>query len=83
MAFALPRVRDDGTLVTLALVNCSIDRQNPVSVCLRGVPADVKTAVWHQPEVGPVEIRLERLDEDVKLRLPRIGAWACGYLVFR
>ena len=83
MAFVMPRVRADGTLATLAIVNASIDRQDPVVVRLRGVPADVKTAVWHQPEVGPVEIRLERLDEDVKLRLPRIGAWACGYLVFR
>ena len=83
MAFVMPRVRADGALVTLAVVNCSIDRQDPVVVRLRGVPADARTAVWHQPEVGPVEIRLERLSEDVKLRLPRIGAWECGYLVFR
>ena len=82
MTFALPRVRNDGTLATLALVNASIDRQDPVVVRLRGVPADVKTAVWHQPEAADVELALERRDGDAWVRLPRIGAWACGYLEF-
>ena len=82
MTFALPRVRNDGTLATLALVNASIDRQDPVVVRLRGVPADVKTAVWRQPEAADVELALERRDGDARGRLPRIGAWACGYLEF-
>ena len=80
MAFALPRVRDDGTLVTLALVNCSIDRQDPVAVRLRGVPAAATAAMWHQPEAEPVELGVERCGGEVRVRLPRIGAWACGYL---
>ena len=83
MAFVLPRVRDDGTLVTLALVNASIDRQDPVAVRLRGVPATATAAVWHQPEAKPVELAVERRGGDVRVRLPRIGAWACGYLEFR
>jgi hypothetical protein len=40
-AFAMPRVRDDGSLATVAIVNASIDRQEPVTVCLRGVPAEI------------------------------------------
>ena len=83
MVFALPRVRDDGTLVTLALVNCSIDRQDPVSVRLRGVPAAATAATWHQPEAKNVELALERRDGDTLVSLPRIGAWACGYLEFK
>ena len=83
MAFAMPRVRGDGTLVTLALVNASIDRLVPVTVRLRGVPATAKTAVWHQPEAEPVAIAFERRGGEAHVRLPRIGAWECGYLDFR
>lgn len=80
--FALPRVRADGSLATLALVNASIDRQDPVLVRLRGVPSGVRTAVWHQPEAAPVEIPLDRANAggEARVRLPRIGAWKCGYL---
>ena len=82
MAFAMPRVRDDGTLVTLALVNASIDRQDPVVVRLRGVPADVKVALWHQPEAACAEMTVARRAGEALVRLPRIGAWECGYLSF-
>ena len=83
MAFVMPRVKADGTLVSVAIVNASIDRQDPVVIRLRGVPANVKTAVWHQPEAEPVEIGLARCGGDANLRLPRIGAWECGYLLFK
>lgn len=82
-AFVMPRVCDDWTLATLAVVNTSIDRQDPVVVRLRGVPADAKTAVWRQPEADDVEIVLARDGKDVRVRLPRIGAWECGYLSFK
>ena len=82
-AFAMPRVRADWTLATVAIVNASIDRQEPVTVRLRGVPAEAKTAVWHQPEAEDVVIALVREGANVRVRLPRIGAWACGYLSFK
>ena len=82
-AFVQPRVRADGTLATVALVNASIDRQDSVSVCLRGVPPDAKTAVWHQPESADADITLARDGDAIRLRLPRMGAWDCGYLSFR
>ncbi len=83
MSFAMPRVRDDGTLATLAMVNCSIDRQEPVEVVLRGVRDGVAKAVWREPECEPVEIPLVRECGAVWLTLPRISAWACGYLDVR
>ena len=83
MLLVMPRVRADGTLATLALVNASIDRQDPVVVRLRGVPEDVKTVVWRQPEAADVELALKRRDGEAVARLPRIGAWACGYLDFK
>ena len=82
MCFALPRVRDDGTLVTLALVNMSIDRQESVSVRLRGVPSDRMTAVWRTPESEPLVLPLERRRADVQLNIPRLGAWECGFVEF-
>ena len=83
MAFVMPRVKEDGTLVSVAFVNASIDRQDPVAVRLRGVQTNVQVAVWHQPEAEPVEIGLVRCGGDVRVRLPRIGAWECGYLIFK
>jgi hypothetical protein len=80
MAFAMPRVRDDGTLATLALVNCSIDRQEPVEVLLRGVREGVEKAVWHEPESAPIELQIRREGKFARLRLPRMAAWSCGYV---
>ena len=82
MAFAMPNVKPDGTLATLAVVNASIDRQEPVAVRLRGVPATAKKAVWRVPE-GPVQdVVLERTGTETRAVLPRLGAWQCGYLSF-
>ena len=83
MAFAMPRVRDDGTLATLALVNASIERQEPVEVVLRGVRDGVSKAVWREIESAPVEIPLHHDGSSARLRLPRLGAWSCGYLDVR
>ncbi len=80
MAFVVPRVREDGTLVTVAVVNASIDRQDPVTVRLRGVSAGVTAAWWCIPETEPVALTIVRDGADVRVRLPRIGAWECGYL---
>ena len=81
-AFVMPRVRDDLTLVTVAFVNCSIDRQEPVGVRLRGVPASATTAVWHLPESDSLRLPLTRVGSFARVTLPRIGAWECGYLSF-
>ena len=80
MAFVVPRVRGDGTLATVAVINASIDRQDPVGVRLRGVQTVATTAWWHMPEAVPVALPIVRDGADVRVRLPRIGAWRCGYL---
>ena len=82
-AFAMPRVKDDLTLVSVALVNCAIDRQDPVGVRLRGVPERTKAAVWHLPESDPVQLPFVREGSLARITLPRMGAWECGYLTFR
>ncbi len=82
MSFAMPRVREDGTLATLALVNASIDRQAPVDVRLRGVPPTAATALWHQPGAEAVKVEIRRADGAARVLIPRMGAWECGYLSF-
>ena len=83
MAFVVPRVKDDGSLATLALVNASIDRQDPVEVFLRGVDERVTKATWHEPERAPAELPVVRDGAFVRVRLPRLAAWSCGYLDVR
>lgn len=82
MSFVMPRVGEKGELMTVAVVNTSIDRQDPTFVRLRGVPLGVQSAIWHQPEAQPIQIPLVRTGTEVRLLLPRIGAWECGYLSF-
>lgn len=83
MAFVLPRVHDDWTLATVVVIDASIDRQEPVTVRLRGVPPEAKMAVWHQPEIEDAEIALVRERGSVRAQLLRIGVWSCGYLSFK
>lgn len=82
MSFVMPRVGEKGELMTVAIVNTSIDRQEPTFVRLRGVPLGVQSATWYQPEAHPIQIPLVRTGTEVRLLLPRIGAWECGYLSF-
>ena len=79
-AFVLPRVREDLSLVTLAVVNASIDRQESVRLRLRGVSPDVTCVTWHEPESMPIRLQVEHAGEFACVRIPRMGAWACGYL---
>ncbi len=83
MAFVMPRMREDGTMATLALINTSIDRQDAVDVLLRYVDESAEFAIWHQPEHKPLSIPIKREGATVRLTLPRIGAWECGYLSFK
>ena len=79
MAWVLPRVTDGWTLRTLAVVNASIDRQDPVGMRLRGVPDGAK-ALWHTPESSAAELSIVRDGGLSCVVLPRLGAWQCGYL---
>ncbi len=78
MLWVMPRVTDDGSLKTLAVVNASIDRIDSVGVRLRGVKA--RTVRWHAPGSEPVELPVEHRDGFAHVVLPRIAGWSCGYL---
>jgi len=80
--FAMPHCLPDGTLKTVAILNASNDRQDPLSVTVRGVPSSVTEAIWRMPEGPIVRLPLVRTNEVTTLILPRVGAWECGYLAF-
>ena len=80
MAFAMPRVRSDGTLATVAILNASIDLQDSVRVRLRGVPSAVTTGVWWALHEKPVTLQIERQGSDAVVTVPALAAWNCGWL---
>jgi len=80
MAFAMPRVRSDGTLATLAIMNASIDLQEPVRIRLRGVPSNVTSGVWWALHEKPVTLQIERQGLDAVSTVPALAAWNCGWL---
>ncbi|MBO7721240.1 MAG: hypothetical protein J6T01_02430 [Kiritimatiellae bacterium] len=80
MAWVMPRVAPDGALKTVAVVNASIDRQEPVAVKLRG--AGGARIFWRTPE-GSRELRVAGCASAVEVELPRIGAWQCGFIEVR
>lgn len=78
--FAMPRCLPDGMLRSVALINCSNDRQDPLVVVLRGVPENASSAIWRPSEGDPVSLPVVCKDGVTSVTLPRIGAWECGYL---
>ena len=79
MAWTMPRVGEDGELRTVAVINCSIDVQDPVAVRLRGVPADANVA-WVPLHGERAALAVVREGAEAVITLPAVGAWDCGYL---
>jgi len=80
VGLVMPRVADDGTLRSVALVNARIDAQKPVRIRLRGVPPKATSAVWHALRESPCPLRLEREGGDAIVTIPALSAWSCGWL---
>lgn len=83
-----PRVTASGELKAVAVVNAMIDVSPPVRLHLRGIPAACATATW-TPLSGSfgldeVALPVDRSADDGEPRvtLPKLDAWACGYLSF-
>ena len=81
-SFVQPRVRKDGSLASVVFVNASIGETWPVRMRLRGVPADVKKAVWSSFDAQDVSLDVTRDGGDAIVTLPRVPGWNGGYLFF-
>lgn len=82
VALVIPRVKADGTLRTVMMMNCRIDTQKPVRLRLRGVPHDAAFAEWRAFHNAPTRLPLVRQGSDALVTLPAIAAWNAGYLIF-
>lgn len=80
VGLVVPRVDKAGALRSVALFNCRIDRQEPVRLRLRGVPADVRVGVWHAFRGEPTALPLTREGSEARVTLPAISAWNGGWL---
>ena len=80
VGLVIPRVSADGKLRCVAFVNARIDRQGPLRMRLRGVPAETKSSVWHSFHESPVCVPVERVGGEAVVSIPRLSAWNCGWL---
>ena len=81
-SFVQPRVRPDGTLASVVLINGSVGVTPPVKMRLRGIPAGVTRAVWASFDAEDVALTLTREGGDALVTLPPVPAWTGGYLFF-
>ena len=79
----MPRVKPDGTLVTVAVVNTTIGESAPTRFAIRGVPPHVEKAVWHPLDGRPVDCALVRKDGTAVVTIPSLGGWSAGWLDLR
>ena len=80
VGLVVPWVTSDGVLRSVAFVNARIDVQKPLRVRLRGVPADVKSAMWRAMHGIRVDLALERDGADAFATIPALAAWSCGWI---
>ena len=78
--YMLPRVGADGALRTVALVNGTVTRQGPVTVDLRGLPADGIKVVWREMSGPVLTLPTERHGDETRVTVPSVAAWNGGYL---
>ena len=80
-SFLQPRVRKDGSLCSVVLVNTTIGETSPVRLRLRGIAADVKEAVWAAFDSKDVLLPVVREGGEAVVTIPSVSAWNGGYLM--
>lgn len=75
----VPHATEKGLLRTVALLNTRIDVQGPVMLRLRGVPQGAKV-VWREMRRPAVNLPVTREGGVVRVTIPEISVWNCGYL---
>ncbi len=75
----VPHVTASGALRTVALLNTRIDAQGPVTLRLRGVPANA-TLTWRALRCAPLPLTVTRTGDVVRVTIPEIKAWNGGFI---
>ena len=79
IGIVVPRVAPDGTLRSVAMLNARIDRQGPVRLRLRNVPAASGFA-WHEMRGKSVNLPVSFEGTDCLVEIPGLSAWNWGWL---
>ena len=84
VGLVIPRVRENGDLKTVALVNTRIDAQEDIRIRLSGLPGNTpKYAIWREMKKKPVKLRLEHSSSGETFAvIPEISAWNAGFIAF-
>ncbi|MDD4889958.1 MAG: hypothetical protein PHU85_08495 [Phycisphaerae bacterium] len=78
---AVPRVRADGRIATVALLNVTIDKTPGFRVRLRS--PGVEQVEWVLPDQLATPLAIERLQGEVAVSIPPMAPWTIGYLRLR
>ena len=76
----VPRVAPDGALRSVMALNARIDVQPSVTLHLRGVVPDARTAVWRAFGEPPASLPVRRKGDETLVTLPSLAAWNAGWL---
>ncbi len=77
----VPRVTPDGTLRSVAYLNCTISSQEYVRLRLRGCPRGEHThAVWKIAGQPDVRLRTEWHSGEMLVTLPAVPGWHIGWI---
>ena len=82
IGLVLPKVTNAGELRTVGVFNVRIDSQGPLTLSLRNLPADVRTAVWRELRRPARTLPINRTTTGASVTIPEISAWNAGYLSF-
>jgi hypothetical protein len=77
----VPRVDSQGRLVSVLLLNASIDSTPELDIVLRGI--DVEQVGWMVPEHEDIFLRLVTVDQGKACRTPVLLPWSVAVLVVR
>ena len=76
----VPRVAQDGTLRSVAMLNARIDVQSPLALRLRKMPQGAATAVWHEMRGESRTLPVACDGGDALVEVPALSAWNWGWL---
>ncbi len=77
----VPRVTPDGTLRSVAYLNCTISEQDNVTLRLRHSPRAAQTkATWKMADHKDIPLKTEWKNNELHITLPPVPGWHIGWI---
>ena len=78
----VPRLKQDGSLCSVTVMNCLIGKQKSFELRLRCLPETPGKVLWCVPGSAPVAAAFRREKDFVVVTMPEIAPWDIGFLKF-